>query len=395
MDVEMNEIKVYGCIQWITAEPGIGPAKAKKIIEEWMNQEPDLADMFFGSQNFDIDIIKEEMIRKTRCIKPSECDALIRNKSQAYEQALTRVHMWKQKDARFNVITSYSEKYPEYLKEIHDYPLVLYCSGDLDLIKNNAVAIVGTRTPSQYGKSTAEWFGKSIALTGLTVVSGFADGIDSHVHYGALEGGRTIAVLGAGYQSSYIRRNRRLYQMILENGLMVSEYAPEVQPRTSYFPMRNRIISGMSLGTILIEAGERSGALITARYALEQNRELYVVPSDAMLMKNKGGHRYIGEGAMLVDDPTQVIFDLNRVTHLSASFHYFDREDQENQKNKYSESENKKKIMILLQNRGALSYSELAQMTGLSIERLRLEIVEMTMDEQVVTQGDHCITLKN
>jgi len=200
------------------------------------------------------------------------------------------------------VITLEDAEYPELLKEIFDPPLVLYIRGDILPQDRYALAIVGTRNATRYGLRFAEDLGRQLGQIGLTVVSGMARGIDSSAHRGAIAAsGRTIAVLGCGVDVVYPPENDELAEKIAASGAVISEFPLSTQPYPANFPIRNRIISGLSLGTIVVEAGERSGALITSDCALEHGREVFAVPGPTFSKYSQGTHKLIKQGAKLVD----------------------------------------------------------------------------------------------
>ncbi|MCI5131942.1 MAG: DNA-protecting protein DprA, partial [Candidatus Electrothrix sp. EH2] len=210
--------------------------------------------------------------------------------------------------------------YPSLLLNTHDYPLLLYCSGDIDLLNRPAVAVVGSRMPTDYGKNIATSLARQLAAQGLVVVSGLAKGIDGRSHIGALEaGGTTIAVLGCGLDVIYPGENRDLYQQIAEQGLLLSEYPLATPPQGFRFPERNRIVSGLSLGVLIVEAAVRSGALITARLALEQNREVFAVPGRIDSPKSQGTHSLLRQGATLVRSVDDILAELPPLIPFSAT----------------------------------------------------------------------------
>jgi len=202
--------------------------------------------------------------------------------------------------------TLLDEEYPPRLREIHDPPLVLFLRGNRDLLRTPAVAIVGSRRASRYGLESAGHFARKLGQAGLTIVSGFARGVDAAAHRAALESdASTIAVLGTGIDVRYPRDHDDLRREIEAKGLLLSEFAPGTPPRPANFPIRNRVISGCCLATIVIEAGPRSGSLITARMAVEQGREVFAIPGSIFADTSEGPHRLIQSGAKLlhsVDD---------------------------------------------------------------------------------------------
>ncbi len=201
-----------------------------------------------------------------------------------------------------------SEDYPPLLKQIPDAPLLLYVRGDAKILSQHAVAMVGTRRPSAYGSSVAHRLAHDLAQRQLVVVSGLARGIDSAGHRGALEAkGKTVAVLGSGIDVLYPRENQRLAEQIMKSGAVISEFPLGTGPTPQNFPIRNRIISGLSLGVVVVEAAEYSGSLITARLAVDQNREVFAVPGNITSAQSFGPNHLIKQGAKLVDQWMDVI----------------------------------------------------------------------------------------
>jgi DNA processing protein len=201
--------------------------------------------------------------------------------------------------------------YPAVLRHIPDPPLALMVRGDLPGEDEVAIAIVGTRHATSYGRRIAEELARDLATAGVTVVSGLAAGIDAAAHRGALEaGGRTLAVLGTGVDVVYPRWHRELAAAVAGQGALVSEFACGTAPLAFHFPRRNRLISGLTRGTIVVEAAEKSGSLITARYALEQGREVFAVPGPLGPVVHQGPHRLIREGARLVRSAGDVLAEL-------------------------------------------------------------------------------------
>lgn len=198
------------------------------------------------------------------------------------------------------VIAVEDAAYPARLKEIHLPPPLLFCMGDTALLSTSAIAVVGARKATAYGKSAAMELSRDLAGYGFTIVSGGARGIDSAAHQGALLSGRTIAVLGAGVNVVYPKENGKLFAKIRERGLMVSEYTPDTQPLPAFFPMRNRIIAGIAQGTLVVEAARRSGARITAEIALSEGRDVFAVPGSIYSDLSTGTNQLIQQGAKLV-----------------------------------------------------------------------------------------------
>ncbi len=202
--------------------------------------------------------------------------------------------------------------YPPRLREIYDYPPLLYVRGTLVPGDECAVGLVGTRRPSVYGKQVAEELTTELSRNGITIVSGLAAGVDSVAHRAALQaGGRTIAVAGCGLDIVYPGSHVALAKQIMAQGALVSEFPLGTKPRAEHFPQRNRIISGMSLGVVVVEAGERSGALLTANRALELNREVFAVPGSIYSPISRGTNRLIRDGAKLVASSADILEELS------------------------------------------------------------------------------------
>ena len=210
------------------------------------------------------------------------------------------------------VLTLDDPAYPPLLREIEDAPVVLYGRGDLLPEDQRSVAIVGTRRASGYGKEMTRQLASALGRTGITVVSGLAFGIDAEAHRGAMDGGgRTIAVLGSGIDVIYPDQHRELAAQIVDWGAVVTEFAPGTKPERGNFPVRNRIISGLTLGTVVVEAPESSGSLRTAGLAGEQGREVFAVPGNANSPNSRGSNQLIQDGARLVLDVDDILHELD------------------------------------------------------------------------------------
>ena len=206
------------------------------------------------------------------------------------------------------IITCADADYPEPLKNIADYPPVIYMLGSLNNQDFSSIAIVGTRTPTNYGSSVARNFARAFAESRITCVSGLARGIDSEVHRTCIEyKGRTVAVLGNGLNYHYPPENRKIEPQIAANGALVSEFPMGAFPDKANFPRRNRIIAALALATVVIEAGEKSGSLITARFALEQGKEVFAVPGPIFSKESKGTNGLLKSGALLAESPDDII----------------------------------------------------------------------------------------
>jgi DNA processing protein len=228
--------------------------------------------------------------------------------------------------AGVKIITLLSDNYPKDLLQIPDPPPYLYVKGELPA-SEPAIAIVGSRRASTYGLTTTERLARELAESGITVVSGMARGIDTAAHRGTLKGGgRSIGVLGCGIDILYPAENRQLFSGIQEKGALVSEFPMGTAPRAENFPRRNRIISGLSRGVLVVEAAENSGSLITARYALEQGRDVFAIPGNINCSSSRGTNRLIKQGAKLVEGIEDILDELpqrantfNRTTSVKCT----------------------------------------------------------------------------
>ncbi len=245
------------------------------------------------------------------------------NRDKAFERAEKQLTSARAAGMMVRVLTE--PGYPGQLREIPDPPPALYIYGEAIPSDDLAIGIVGTRKATQTGLAMAEELARELAASGITVVSGLALGVDAAAHKGALDtdGGRTIAVLGTGADVCYPPGNRNLYDRIIKSncGAVVSEFSPGTKPEAFHFPIRNRIISGLSLGVVVVEAPERSGALITARVAIEQGREVFAIPHSARSGAGAGTNRLIREGAHLVERVEDILSVIDYQARLLAARH--------------------------------------------------------------------------
>jgi len=215
------------------------------------------------------------------------------------------------KEAGGKIVTLKDDAYPKRLRDIYDPPALLYVRGELKKEDELAISIVGSRKTSPYGRWITEKIGQELARHGVTVVSGMARGIDSLAHWGAISGGgRTIAVLGCGVDVIYPSENRKLFEKIIDRGAVISEFPMGSPPEGGHFPKRNRIISGLSLGVVVVQASEKSGSLITAGYALEQGREVFAVPGNVGAEGSRGTNQLIKEGAKMVESSEDILEEI-------------------------------------------------------------------------------------
>jgi DNA processing protein len=218
-------------------------------------------------------------------------------------------------DPRHHVVEADDERFPQLLAEINNPPLLLYVDGNADILHLPAIAIVGSRNPTKGGERNAFEFAQHLARVGFTIVSGLAQGIDTAAHRGALAaGGRTVAFLGHGIDRIYPASNKALAEEIAASGALISEFPLGTHPQKELFPQRNRLISGLSLGTLVVEAARRSGSLITARLAGEQGREVFALPGSIHNPLARGCHQLIRQGAKLVETGDDIIAELAPLT---------------------------------------------------------------------------------
>jgi DNA processing protein len=280
----------------------------------------------------------------------------------------------------YDVLTKEDRRYPEYLREIFDPPLVLYCAGKTEVLNGSAVSVVGARKPSPYGRAVAEKLANDLSSKDLVIVSGLARGIDSIAHWGALKGGKTMAVLGSGLEKIYPRENHRLFDRIVDNGIVLSEFPLDSPPLGYHFPLRNRVISGLSLATIVIEATRKSGSLITARLALEQNREVMAVPGKITSDLSLGTNWLIKNGAKLVEDWRDVVEELP----LSLRDEILSKEKKERKKPPLLNPE-EKKIYNELETDSLTSVDELVERCRLSVSEVLSILLSLELKD-LITQ---------
>ncbi len=282
--------------------PGVGPLTFKDLLEHFGSAEAVLA-------------APSSSLREVPGIGPKLSRAIVTARTE--QEADTELDLCRQHGIA--VLSPGRDGFPRLLQEIPDPPAVLYMAGKIEPQDALAVAIVGTRHATQYGKQTAERLASGLARAGLTIVSGLARGIDTAAHQGALAaGGRTIAVLGSGLLNLYPPENKELASEIEHHGALLSEAPLRRGPMSGAFPQRNRLITGLSLGVIIVEASDRSGALISARHAMEQGREVFAVPGRVDSRTSRGCHRLIRDGAKLVETVDDVLEEFGPLVEATS-----------------------------------------------------------------------------
>ncbi|MFB3091113.1 MAG: DNA-processing protein DprA [Gammaproteobacteria bacterium] len=285
------------------------------------------------------------------------------------------------------LITINDEAYPTLLREIPDPPVVLFAYGRPEVLKTIQVGIVGSRNPDATGRKTADEFARELVYAGATVTSGLALGIDSCSHQGALNAnGYTIAVTGNGLDMIYPARHKALAEKIVDNGILVSEFPPGTKPVSTNFPRRNRIISGMSTGILVIQAALRSGSLITARYAMEQGREVFAIPGSIHNPLAKGCHALIKQGAKLVESVNDIVEELGSLATVVIDENASQKNDVEN--NIYKEElDADYKVLLDTMAYDPISIDKLIELTGLTTDSVSSMLLILELRGLVFSQA--------
>lgn len=279
-------------LHWLSHVPGWGAVKIRKLGEHMGG-----FDRIFN--------IEEKELRSLDFLRARDVESFLASLKMR-EQCARELESMAGRGIRF--VIPQDEDYPERLKEIYDYPMGLYLRGRMPEETRRSVAIVGARGCTAYGRKMAGWLGRELAAAGILVISGLAAGVDGAGHQGALEGGGdTFGILGCGVNICYPRENYELFCQVSRQGGVISEFTPGEKPFPSNFPMRNRIISGLSDAVIVVEARERSGSLITVDLALEQGREVFAVPGRAGDELSVGCNQLIRQGAAMCTGPSDIL----------------------------------------------------------------------------------------
>ncbi|MTI14190.1 DNA-processing protein DprA [Sansalvadorimonas verongulae] len=280
--------------------PGLGPTRYQKLLTALGSPEQ----IFAASTAQLKTLLPESLVKAITLVE----------RNTFVNAALENTRRWLESSEHHHILTLDNSLYPSFLKMIHDPPPILFVDGDAHVLSNRQMAIVGSRKPSYAAVEVARRTGTELAEQGLTVTSGLALGIDGAAHQGALQAeGPTVAVLAGGVDCVYPHRHRPLAKAITEHGAVVSEFALGTQPKSGHFPRRNRIISGLSVGVLVVEAAIASGSLVTARCALEQGREVFAMPGSVNNPGVRGCHKLIREGACLVENTAQILEELSGV----------------------------------------------------------------------------------
>jgi DNA processing protein len=342
---------------WIALQrvPGLGPRGIQNLLSHYDGPEAILAhvDQISG---FNASVI----------------EALRKPDWERVEQDLA----WLEHENR-HAIPITDAKYPPLLREIHDAPPVLYVQGNVEFLSSWQIAVVGSRNPTASGKKTAAEFSEHIGRQGLTITSGLAIGIDAAAHKGALlTQGKTVAVVATGLDRVYPAQHKALAHDIAEKGAIVSEFPLGTSPRPELFPRRNRIISGLSLGTLIVEAAPKSGSLITARMAMEQGREVFAIPGSIHNPLAKGCHQLIREGAKLVETADHILEELGALALVQSEA------DIENQTTQHEKDGD---YQILFESLGfdPISIDKLIENSGLTAEAVSSMLLLLELEGEV------------
>ena len=340
----------------------------------------------------------EQALRQAGCNEASEIAAILEPPTKAGiatgERDLETLQSLHCRYIGFN-----DPNFPTLLNEIPNPPLGLFVRGRGELLQNPQIAIVGSRSPSPSGKRTAFSFAAELAGMGLTITSGLASGIDSHAHQGCLSGnGHTIAVIGTGIDRIYPQSSRDLYHEVAEKGVIVTEFPPGAPPLPRNFPLRNRIISGLSLGTLVVEAGIRSGSLITARLAAEQGREVFAIPGSIHIVTSRGCHFLIRQGAKLVESITDITEELKHFDNLppmvknptgTPAKATGDQSPHKNPQGNQHENQRENPLYNLI-DYSPVSMERIIEQSGLTAERVSSILVDLELQGLIVeTNGSY------
>jgi len=291
---------------------------------------------------------------------------------------------WVESSDQHHIITLFDPRYPQQLKSISQPPPVLFVRGDPDYLRQPQLAMVGSRNPTAAGKRTASDFAKHLSNSGITITSGLARGIDGASHQGALQGiAGTVALVAHGLDIVYPAAHRALAEEIANHGAVVSEVPIGTEPHRGLFPRRNRIISGLSLGTLVVEAALKSGSLITAKHALEQDREVFAIPGSIHNPLSRGCHQLIRQGAKLVETAEDIIEELlpHLPTEITPS-----AEPLNSEKNEQTLDPDHQKLLKCLQYE-ATAIDELVDCSGFSAAEVASMLLIMELEGSVVNEG--------
>ena len=358
--------ETFACLA-LSLIPGLGRKKIQWLIKSCGTASRILAAPRESLQRSGLDLPAINSILAGRVLEEAELEAV------------------RARKAGVEIISVYDERFPPLLKEIDDVPITLHCLGDVTALEGPGVAVVGSRKCSVYGREVSRKFSLELGRSGLTIVSGLARGIDSAAHLGAIEvNGRTIGVLGNGVDVIYPKENRRLFSKVRESGCLISEFRLGAYPAPQNFPVRNRLISGLCYGTVVSEASEFSGSLITARLSLEQNREVWAIPGNITSPGSYGPNYLIRQGArpalspqdVLEDLPPEVLMGLKKRAERDQLLH---ESNTEHRNRRLQLNDPEKKILKLLAVDRALHIDWIVEQIEMKPERLTAILLDLEL----------------
>lgn len=348
--------------QWLllSFQPGLGAVRLNALVRE------------FGSAS----AVLSASYQSLRMGLPEKLAAQLSGNPETPDitERLNHCRLWLESSQAHHIITLQSPQYPAALKELSDPPPLLYVMGNLDLLNEPQVAIVGSRRPTPQARRLAQEMAMDLSRKGLVITSGMALGIDAAAHQGALGSyGSTIAVLGTGVDVVYPRSHGDLYQAIAMQGAIVSEFPLGTTPKPGHFPRRNRIISGLSVGVLVVEAALNSGSLISARLAAEQGREVFAVPGSVLNPLSRGCHKLIKEGAVLVESAEDILVELQ--SYLRAFVVSTSEPEPIN-----SDLSGVQRVILEIMSAEAISVDLICQISGLSFDEVSVILTEMELE---------------
>ena len=331
-------------------------------------------------------------LRKVPLLNDSHVEALLRYRKIDLENEMERMI-----EKGISFVTFSDREFPERLRDIPDPPVILFFKGEFPKNNTPAVAIVGSRNCSMYGKEICSSFSKRLASAGITIVSGMALGLDGHAHRGALEaGGKTVAVLGCGADVCYPPANRDIYEKLGNpgangegSGSIISEYYPGETPMPYYFPQRNRIISGLADVLLVIEAREKSGTLITVDHALEQGKEIFAIPGRIGDALSEGCNSLIKNGAHIATEPEDII------SELKVHFEILLYEEKGRKKKKLSSLNGEERMIYECLSFDPVQINDISDRTGIPFDRLPVLLIGMEMKDVIEETGKNMYIRKN
>lgn len=339
--------------------PGVGPIKLRRLVE------------YFGGILKTWEAGKEELLA-SGCLEETVCNNLVKTREKI--DIVKLADQWKRLGIK--TVNLWDDDYPELLAATFNPPCLLYYRGILPGNAQKLLAVVGARRATAYGRNVCQMLAGELAAAGVGIVSGGARGIDSCAHMGAVENGYTLAVLANGVDICYPPENAKLLSRIAERGAVVSEYPPGTKPTTGQFPARNRIISGLSRGVLVVEAAERSGALITADFALEEGRDVFAVPGSILSANSKGAHHLIRQGAKLVEKADDILEEYG--WQITAP-----------QQDKLPISKDEESVYHILPGDRAITLDEIIEKTNLPVSTATYILLQLQLQGLITEFGGH------